>query len=103
MFFLWTFQGREDLYNIFDEVSGARFTVSHSRIGGLATDLSSKAIDMIRDFAIRYEEIIKGWQKLLNRNRIWIDRNRDVGTVSADEAIALGLTGPQSSRQWCSL
>lgn len=92
--FLWTFQGREDLYAIFDEVSGARFTVSHSRIGGLATDLSPRAIEMIRDFVARYEAVIRGWQKLLNRNRIWIERNRNVGTVSADEAIALGLTGP---------
>lgn len=92
--FLWTFQGREDLYAIFDEVSGARFTVSHSRIGGLATDLSPRAIEMILDFVVRYEAVIRGWQKLLNRNRIWIERNRNVGTVSGDEAIALGLTGP---------
>lgn len=92
--FLWTFQGREDLYNIFDEVSGARFTVSHSRIGGLATDLSPTAVAMIRDFATRYKEIVKGWQKLLNRNRIWIDRNKDVGVISKEEAIELGLTGP---------
>ena len=92
--FLWTFQGREDLYAIFDEVSGARFTVSHSRIGGLATDLSPKATEMIEDFVERYEEVVRGWQKLLNRNRIWIERNRNVGVVSADEAIALGLTGP---------
>ena len=92
--FLWTFQGREDLYAIFDEVSGARFTVSHSRIGGLATDLSPRAVEMIEDFLVSYEEVIRGWQKLLNRNRIWIERNRNVGTVSADEAIALGLTGP---------
>ncbi|MEX0601631.1 MAG: NADH-quinone oxidoreductase subunit D, partial [Rhodothermales bacterium] len=48
--FLWAFKGREDLYNIFDEVAGARFTVSHSRIGGLASDVSPTALAMIRDF-----------------------------------------------------
>ncbi len=92
--FLWTFQGREDLYSIFDEISGARFTVSHSRVGGLATDLSPRAVSMIRDFSRRYKDVIQGWRKLLNRNRIWIERNRNVGVVSGDEALNLGLTGP---------
>ena len=92
--FLWTFQGREDLYSIFDEVSGARFTVSHSRIGGLATDLSPRAEEMIRSFSARYKDIIQGWRKLLNRNRIWIERIRNVGIASREEALELGLTGP---------
>lgn len=91
--FLWTFQGREDLYNIFDEVAGARFTVSHSRIGGLAGDLTPRALELIRDFTSRYPAIIEGWRTLLNRNRIWVDRNKGVGEISAEEAIAIGLTG----------
>ncbi len=92
--FLWTFQGREDLYNIFDEVAGARFTVSHSRIGGLASDLTPQALALIRDFVARYPEVIHGWQKLLNRNRIWIGRNDGIGVITAEEAIELGMTGP---------
>ena len=92
--FLWTFQGREDLYNIFDELAGARFTVSHSRIGGVASDLTPRALELIRDFTSRYPAIIEGWRTLLNRNRIWVDRNKGVGEISAEEAIALGLTGP---------
>lgn len=91
--FLWTFQGREDIYKIFDEVAGARFTVSHSRIGGIASDLTPSSLAMIKDFVARYPKVIEDWQNLLNRNRIWIDRNRDVGTITAEEAKELGLTG----------
>ena len=101
--FLWTFQGREDLYSIFDEVSGARFTVSHSRIGGLATDLSPRAEEMIRSFSARYKDVIQGWRKLLNRNRIWIERIRNVGIASREEALGIGVDRPQPSCQWRTL
>ena len=92
--FLWTFQSREDLYKIFDEVAGARFTVSHSRIGGLTWDVTDTGLALIRKFIEEFPAAMQGWDKLLNRNRIWIDRNDGVGVLSADEAIALGMTGP---------
>ena len=92
--FLWTFQGREDIYKIFDEVAGARFTVSHSRIGGIASDLTPAAIALLRDFVDRYPDIIRGWMNLLNRNRIWVDRNIGIAPLTADDALALGLRGP---------
>jgi NADH-quinone oxidoreductase subunit D len=91
--FLWTFQGREDIYKIFDEVAGARFTVSHSRIGGIASDLTPRAFGLIRDFIDRYHEVVEGWEHFLNRNRIWIERNKGVGRVTKEEALELGLTG----------
>ena len=92
--FLWTFKYREEIYSIFDEVAGARFTVSHSRIGGLAFDFSPTALAMIRKFCDDFEVQIRDWKKLLNRNRIWVDRNVGVGVVSADEVVAMGYTGP---------
>lgn len=92
--FLWAFQYREDLYKIFDHVAGARFTVSHSRIGGLASDVSPEALALIADFADRFPDVVTGWQKLLNRNRIWIDRNSGIGQLSADKVVELGMTGP---------
>ena len=92
--FLWTFQQREDIYSIFDEVAGARFTVSHSRIGGVATDVSPKAIQMIRDFCDSFREERERWEDFLNRNRIWVERNKDVGRLTKEEAIELGMTGP---------
>ncbi|MFB6249155.1 MAG: NADH-quinone oxidoreductase subunit D, partial [Salinibacter sp.] len=92
--FLWTFQQREEIYAIMDEVAGARFTVSHSRIGGVASDLSPRAIEMIRDFVDSFLDEVDGWETLLNRNRIWIERNKDVGRVTKEEALELGMTGP---------
>jgi len=92
--FIWTFQEREEIYAIMDEVAGARFTVSHSRIGGVSSDLSPRAVEMIRDFVDQFPERVEGWEKLLNRNRIWVERNRDVGRITKEEALELGLTGP---------
>lgn len=92
--FLWGFQYREDIYSIFDHVAGARFTVSHSRIGGLASDLSEEAEAMIVDFTDKFPDVVTGWQKLLNRNRIWVDRNVGIGYLSADDVKGLGMTGP---------
>lgn len=92
--FLWTFKYREEIYNIFDEVCGARFTVSHSRIGGVASDLSPTAIAMIRRFLETFPQELTAWEKLINRNKIWIDRNEGIGVLTAEEAIELGVTGP---------
>ena len=91
--FLWTFQYREDLYKIFDEVTGARLTVSHSRIGGLATDLQETGLELIKDFIERFPAAVEEWEKLLNRNRIWIDRTKGVGILTPEEAVELGMTG----------
>ena len=92
--FLWTFKYREEIYSIFDEIAGARFTVSHSRIGGLAFDFSDTALAMTAAFCDDFERQVADWKKLLNRNRIWIDRNEGVGVLTAEEAIAEGYTGP---------
>lgn len=92
--FLWTFRFREEIYSIFDEVAGARFTVSHARIGGLTTDVTPKALAMIAEFCDRFEKNLDGWRGILDRNRIWLERNIDVGTITAEEALAYGFTGP---------
>ncbi|PSQ96016.1 MAG: NADH-quinone oxidoreductase subunit D [Bacteroidetes bacterium SW_9_63_38] len=92
--FIWTFQQREEIYAIMDEVAGARFTVSHSRIGGVANDFSPRAIEMIEDFTDSFLDEVDGWETLLNRNRIWVERNRDVGRITKEEALELGVTGP---------
>lgn len=92
--FLWTFKYREEIYNIFDEVTGARLTVSHCRIGGLHTDITPKALDMIAQLCDDIERDLPRWRGILDRNRIWIDRSRDVGTITPEEAIEYGFTGP---------
>jgi NADH-quinone oxidoreductase subunit D len=92
--FLWTFKYREEIYSIFDEITGARLTVSHCRIGGLATDVSPKALQMIEELCDDIDRSLPRWRGILDRNRIWIDRARDVGTITAEEAIEYGFTGP---------
>ena len=91
--FLWTFQEREKIYEIYDHVAGARFTVSHARIGGVVSEPEPEAWRRIRKFVDDFPSIIDGWEKLLNRNRIWIDRNEGIGRITAEEAIEVGMTG----------
>ena len=92
--FLWTFQYREDLSKIFDVVAGARLTVSHSRIGGVVTDIGEDGLTLIQDFCDEFPKAIDDWEKLLNRNRIWIDRAAGVGAISGPEAVEIGMSGP---------
>ncbi|MCH8486669.1 MAG: NADH dehydrogenase (quinone) subunit D [Candidatus Cyclonatronum sp.] len=93
-FFIWTFRERERLYDIFDNFGGHRFTISHSRIGGVHNDLSPECLGMIKNFIDTFPDEIRDWKKLLNKNRIFYDRNLNVGRISYDEALALGVTGP---------
>lgn len=91
--FIWTFRERETIYDIFDKLAGHRFTVSHSRIGGVANDASDEVLKMIKDFVVNLKSEINGWKKLMNKNRIFFDRNNGIGVITADQAISLGLTG----------
>ncbi|MAO64803.1 MAG: NADH-quinone oxidoreductase subunit D [Balneola sp.] len=93
-FFIWTFREREKIYDIFDEVAGHRFTVSHSRIGGVANDFTDRAVGRIKEFVTKFEQELKDWHGLLDRNRLFIERNADVGIVHTEDALDLGATGP---------
>lgn len=92
--FLWGFREREKILDIWDLVTGVRFTVSYPRIGGLAYDLSDEAIVMIKKFISEFETNLKECQKLLDRNRIFINRCEGVGYISKEDAISMGITGP---------
>jgi NADH-quinone oxidoreductase subunit D len=92
--FLWTFTEREKLYDIFELISGARFTTSFSRIGGIANDISPDTLKMIREWTNAFPAVLKKFESLVNRNRIFIERLAGVGYMPADKAIQLGLTGP---------
>lgn len=92
--FLYTFEQRERLYNIFELVTGARLTTSYTRIGGLGWDVPENFREAVVDFTIQCPEAIREIEGLLTRNRIWIDRTKGIGVISADDAIAWNLTGP---------
>jgi NADH-quinone oxidoreductase subunit D len=92
--FLYTFTEREKLYDLAELISGARFTTSYTRIGGMTRDLPDGFIPALNKFLDEFPVQLNEVDKLLTRNRIWIDRTRDVGVISKEDAIAYGLTGP---------
>jgi NADH-quinone oxidoreductase subunit D len=92
--FFYTFQMRELLYNLFEELTGTRLTTSYTRIGGVVRDLPAGWTDKVLAFLAECEKTLNDVEGLLNRNRIWLDRNVDVGIITAETAIGYGLTGP---------
>lgn len=93
-FFIWTFKEREKIYDIMDRIGGHRFTISHSRIGGVANDLTDEATASIKEFVQSFPKELKDWHKVLDRNRIFIERNEAVGVLKTEDALAIGATGP---------
>ena len=91
---LWTFREREKLLDIFDVLCGARFTTSYTRIGGLMQDWTPRCTAMLEQFLGEFGADLDEVEKLLQTNRIFIDRCENVGTISRTDAIGLGLTGP---------
>ncbi|MBE0643959.1 MAG: NADH dehydrogenase (quinone) subunit D [Bacteroidetes bacterium] len=91
---LWCFREREKIHDIFDLVVGARFTTSFTRIGGIAQDITDEGLAAIRAFTDQFLARLDEGERLLNRNRIFFDRCRNVGVISAEDALAIGLTGP---------
>ena len=92
--FLHTFTEREKIYNLIEALTGARFTTTYTRIGGLSRDLPEGWTDELRQFNREVSVAIGEADKLLTRNKIFVDRTRDVGVISREEAIDFGLTGP---------
>jgi NADH-quinone oxidoreductase subunit D len=91
---LWTFTEREKLYDIFELICGARFTTSYSRIGGIANDINDDILARIKAWAEQFPSELKYFEKLVHRNRIFIDRIAGVGILPPDKATKLGTTGP---------
>lgn len=92
--FTYMFQERERIYELYEEVCGARLTTNIGRIGGMERDFSpvfhQKLRDFLKTFPARFEE----FNNLLERNRIFMDRTIGVGPISAERAMAYGFTGP---------
>jgi NADH-quinone oxidoreductase subunit D len=92
--FLLTFTEREKIYNLCESLTGARFTTSYTRIGGLARDLPPGWVAQCRQFAREVVRTIDEVETLLTRNRIWVDRTKDLGVIPKEVAIDYGLSGP---------
>lgn len=92
--FLYAFNLRERINDICERASGQRFHSSYFRVGGALFDVTPDWIQMIRDFLAEFPKVHAEVHGLLTRNRIFVDRVKGVGTLSCEDAIALGATGP---------
>ena len=92
--FLLTFTEREKIYNLAEAASGARLTTSYTRIGGLARDIPPTWCAQVKQFCDEFEVALAEVETLLTRNRIWVDRLRDLAVISKEMAIDYGLSGP---------
>ncbi|QSR86157.1 NADH dehydrogenase (quinone) subunit D [Candidatus Methylacidiphilum infernorum] len=92
--FLYTFTEREKLYLLIEELTGARFTTSYTRIGGLTRDLPPGWTEKLKDFIKQFLPKVDEIEGLLTKNKIFVDRTQDIGIISKEDAIDYGLTGP---------
>ena len=94
--FMYQFTEREKLYKLFEELTGARFTTSYTRIGGMSRDMPEGWTDRVLAFCEQFLPILDEMLEMLTRNKIFVDRTSGVGIITKADAIAYGLTGPNA-------
>ncbi len=92
--FLYVFQEREHIYEIFESICGARLTTNIGRIGGMERDFTEDTWKKINTFVNKLPKVLEEFEKLLLRNRIFMDRTIGVGAIDAKMALDYGFTGP---------
>ncbi len=92
--FLYAFNQREKIYDMVEHASGQRFHPSWTRVGGLASDVDDAWIAQVRDFVKSFPKAHADVVRLLNRNRIFLERMQGIGVLSKHDAINLSCTGP---------
>ncbi|MBP9855377.1 MAG: NADH-quinone oxidoreductase subunit D [Candidatus Omnitrophica bacterium] len=92
--FLYMIKAREFLYELIEEITGARLTISYVRIGGVKADLTPGFADKCFQKIADIRKVLIEADELLTRNRIFFDRLKDIGKISAEDAISHGITGP---------
>lgn len=92
--FLYAFNPREQISDIFEALCGARFTTSYTRVGGLMYDASPTALALIRRFVAEFPKVLADLHRMLDRNRIFVDRTRGIGVLTRQEAINRSCSGP---------
>lgn len=92
--FLYFFQEREKIYEIYEEICGARLTTNMGRIGGMERDLSDTALAKLKKWVEEFPPVMKEFEKMFNKNRIFRDRTEGVGPLTPERALNYGFTGP---------
>lgn len=93
-YFLYAFYQREVIYDIFETLCGARFTNSYTRVGGLMYDMTPLVVEKIRTFCRNFPKTLHDMERLLDRNKIFVDRTKGVGVLTKEEAINRSCSGP---------
>jgi len=92
--FLYLMEEREHIYEIYEEVCGARLTTNFGRVGGFERDFNEIAFAKIQKFLKEFPPVLKEFEKLFNRNRIFMDRCIGVGAITAEKALEYSWSGP---------
>ena len=92
--FLYLFQSREKIYEIFESICGARLTTNIGRIGGMERDFPEEAWRKIHAFMEEFPVALREFDKFVTRNRIFMDRTINCGPISGERALEYGFTGP---------
>src|SRR3954469_10424330 len=92
--FLYAFYQREKIYDIKETASGQRFHPSFFRVGGMMSDVTEDWVRQVREFVKQFPRAHADIARLLNRNRIFVDRTKGIGVLTKERAINLSATGP---------
>jgi NADH-quinone oxidoreductase subunit D len=92
--FLYMMKFREDIYEIYEEICGSRLTTNVGRIGGFERNFNHILFEKTRKFLKEFPVALKEFEALFNRNRIFVDRTKDVAAVTAEEALSYSWSGP---------
>lgn len=92
--FLWTMREREKILDIWDILCGARFTNTFTRIGGIANDAQPEVLEKAKWFIDQFDPNLTECERMLNKNKIFIQRLENIGVLSREDAISLGTSGP---------
>jgi NADH-quinone oxidoreductase subunit D len=92
--FLYVMQYRELIYEIYEEVCGSRLTTNMGRIGGFERNFTNTAFEKIEKFLAEYPAVLKEFESMFTRNRIFMERTIGAGPISAERALNYGFTGP---------
>ena len=92
--FLYVMQYRELIYEIYEEICGSRLTTNMGRIGGFERNFNTTVFEKLEKFLKEYPDVLREFENLFNRNRIFMDRTIGTGGISAERALNYGFTGP---------
>lgn len=101
--FFYTFREREVLYDFIEALTGTRMTTSYPRVGGLSRDLPDGFLGELMRWVDRFPAELDEWESLLTHNKIWMERTKEIGILKVEDAIDLGVTGPNlraSGKDW---